>query len=112
MKIPQYIDNIIGNNRLKPIPAEKGQSDQHALILFGMWPRGYEHQLTTNVEKLIAWAKRNGAEAYIVESKMWYDIYDTFREAVRVGYRNHFIIVIGNPVYQELMEKGYINTPV
>lgn len=111
MKIPKYIREIL-ENKAKIVTSINGNVDEidpgYTIRLFGDWPRGYENQLLTRADKLVAWAKRNGADAYVVKSQMWYERYDTYYHATRVGYRNHIYLVITDPVMLELERAGLV----
>lgn len=111
MKIPKYIDEIL-RGKAKIVTtinrSTEGVDPGYTIRLFGDWPRGYETKLLTAVDKLIAWAKRNGADAYVVKSQMWYECYDTYYHATKVGYWNHIYLVITDPVMLELEKAGLV----
>lgn len=115
MKIPKYIREIL-ENKACIVTSINGNVDNidpgYTIRLFGDWPRGYENKLLTSADKLVAWAKRNGADARIVKQQMWYDRYGCsnvgYRHAVDVRYRNHIYLVITDPVMLELERAGLV----
>ena len=115
MKIPKYIDEIL-RGKANIVTTINGNVDNidpgYTIRLFGDWPRGYENKLLTSADKLVAWARRNGADAYTVQRDMWYHHYDCtnagYSKAARDGYWNHIYLVITDPVMLELEKAGLV----
>lgn len=97
MRIPKYIDeNIFPHVALAPI----GQQAPGAYgYTFRVYRPSNAHYLGTfeqNVEKLLAWARREHADAYEVEKH-----YFTTKEHRKPYYRRDYIlVVITDPVAQ------------
>lgn len=115
--VPMYIKDIVA--RLKPTTdyAESGLPG-YTFKLYGKWKIGFENQLQSDCEKLIAWCKRHFADAYVASEHFWWtDVphrASSFRgdkwhkrRAYEVGYRNHIKIIITDPVAHRFEKDGY-----
>ena len=106
--VPEYVREIVKN--LRPT-TDYGENDipGYTFKLYGKYKIGYEGQLESNCEKLIAWCKRYYADAYIVSKHAWWNEVPVpgaalrgdgthRKKAHRDGFRNYIKIVITDPV--------------
>ena len=117
--VPQYIRNIVKNLRLSVSEPEESAIPGYTFRLYGNHKVGYEFQLSTNCEKLLAWCRRYYAEAYVVQEHFWFDDVtkpgSSFaggdkchqRKAYREGFRNYISVVITDPVAYRFEKDGY-----
>lgn len=117
--VPQYIRNIVKNLRLSVSEPEESAIPGYTFRLYGNHKVGYESQLSTNCEKLLAWCRRYYAEAYVVQEHFWFDDVtkpgSSFaggdkchqRKAYREGFRNYISVVITDPVAYRFEKDGY-----
>lgn len=97
--IPQYIKDILPR-------LHQSKTKEHVWELYGKHKCGYESKLETEANKLVNFAKRFYADAEIVETHFWYDVFrdsevswKTRRaKAYCQGFRNSVEIRITDPV--------------
>lgn len=105
-KVPKYIREITSRLRFEP---SHNPCPGYTFNLYGKWKVGYEEQLSKDAENLINWAKRQHADAYVVQEHFWYNEISRRNEyevgyrnrqqrAYKCGYRNHITLVITDPV--------------
>lgn len=114
--VPKYIKEIVPRLRLTADYAE-GDIPGYTFKLYGKHKIGYEDQLQSNCEKLLAWCKRWYADAYIASEHFWYtDVpaptrfpgdQSHRRRAYEMGYRNYIKVVITDPVAHRFEKDGY-----
>lgn len=116
--VPKYIREIVAN--LRPT-TNYGENDLagYTFKLYGKHKIGYESQLRTDCEKLIAWCNRYYAEATINEEHFWWDDVPTptgvdypgnkwhRRKAYREGFRNYIKVTITDPVAHRFEKDGF-----
>lgn len=118
--VPQYIREIA--SRLRPT-TQYGEKDLagYTFLLYGRHKVGYESQLETDCDKLIAWCRRYYADAFITEKHFWYDEVEmgayavpkqVRQKAYRIGYRNHIKLVITDPVAFRFEKDGFYKEQV
>ena len=117
--VPQYIRDIVRNLRPSVSELEETALPGYTFRLYGNHKVGYESQLSTNCEKLLAWCRRYYAEAYVVQQHFWFDDVakpgSSFaggdkchqRKAYREGFRNYISVVITDPVAYRFEKDGY-----
>ena len=117
--VPQYIRDIVKNLRLSVSEPEETALPGYTFRLYGNHKVGYESQLSTTCEKLLAWCRRYYAEAYVVQQHFWFDDVakpgSSFaggdkchqRKAYREGFRNYISVVITDPVAYRFEKDGY-----
>ena len=117
--VPQYIRDIVKNLRLSVSEPEESAIPGYTFRLYGNHKVGYESQLSTNCEKLLAWCRRYYADAYVVQQHFWFDDVakpgSSFaggdkchqRKAYREGFRNYISVVITDPVAYRFEKDGY-----
>ena len=92
--VPRYMREIASRLYLTTDYTENDVAG-YTFKLYGKWKLGYEGQLKSDCEKLIAWCKRWYADAYVVSEHFWYiDVPGEFpkyqmQRAYRTGYRNY-----------------------
>lgn len=105
--VPQYIREIVKNLRLDT-RYEEDDVPGYTFRLYGKHRVGYESQLSSDCEKLLAWCKRHYADAYVVGEHFWFtdvpaphdfggDLAHQ-RKAYELGYHNYIKVVITDPV--------------
>ena len=116
--VPKYIREIASRLRLTT-DYEDGDYPGYTFKLYGRWKIGYENQLKTECEKLIAWSKSWYADAYVVKEHFWYDDVPLptehdyggskwhKRKAYRQGFRNYIKLVITDPVAWRFERDNY-----
>lgn len=115
--VPKYIKEIVTRLKLTTDYAENDLPG-YTFKLYGKWKIGFESQLQSDCEKLIAWCKRYYADAYITSEHFWWtDVphrAGSFsgdkwhkRRAYEVGYRNYIKVVITDPVAHRFQIDGY-----
>lgn len=114
--VPKYIREIVPQLHLTTDYAE-GDNPGYTFKLYGKWKIGYEEQLQSDCEKLIAWCKRWYADAYIASEHFWYTDVPAptrfsgdnshRRRAYEMGYRNYIKVIITDPVAHRFEKDGY-----
>lgn len=113
--VPKYIREIVARLHLTTDYAEN-DIPGYTFKLYGKWKVGYESQLDSDCEKLIAWCKRCFADAYVAERHFWYNEVEMgpfamqkqkMRKAFRIGYRNYIKVIITDPVAHRFEKDGY-----
>lgn len=114
--VPKYIREIVARLQLTTDYAEN-DIPGYTFKLYGKWKIGYESQLQSDCEKLLAWCKRYYADAYIVSNHFWHtdvpaphdfrgDLAHQ-RRAYELGYRNYIKVVITDPVAHRFEKDNY-----
>ena len=118
-KVPEYIKEIV--QRLTPFlidyKSEEGDFWGYTFRLDAKWKCGYESQLASDCQKLIAWCRRQNAHAELIEYCYWYDKAPAYgaikgsmahlRKARKQGFRNHAYLVITDPVAFRFEKDNY-----
>ena len=115
--VPKYIKEIVPRLKLTTDYAEN-DIPGYTFKLYGKHKIGYEGQLMSDCEKLLAWCKRWHADAYIVSEHFWgTDIPVTpggiagdrnhRHKAYVLGYRNYIKVIITDPVAHRFEKDGY-----
>lgn len=114
--VPKYVREIVTRLHLTTTYAEN-DIPGYTFNLFGKYKIGYENQLQSDCEKLIAWCKRYYADAYVVSEHYWYTDVPAANEyrgdrshrrrAYEMGYRNYIKLVITDPVAHRFEKDGY-----
>lgn len=115
--VPQYIRDIVSRLHLTTDYAET-DIPGYTFKLYGNWRVGYESQLQSDCEKLIAWCKRYYADAYVASTHFWWEDVphsanscggDKWHKAkaYRDGYRNYIKVIIADPVAYRFEKDGY-----
>lgn len=114
--VPKYIREIVPRLRLTTDYAE-GDIPGYTFKLYGKHKVGYEDQLHSDCEKLLAWCKRWYADAYIASEHFWYtDVpvpnrfsgdHSHRRRAYEMGYRNYIKVIITDPVAHRFEKDNY-----
>ena len=114
-EVPKYIREIASRLRLTTDYTETDLPG-YTFKLYGKYKVGYESQLKTDSEKLIAWCKRYYADAYIVSEHFWYKEVavgpyalpkQQRKKAYQTGYRNYIKVIITDPVALRFENDGY-----
>lgn len=106
--VPAYIREIVQNLRLST-NYDAADLPGYTFKLYGKHRVGYENQLSSDCEKLLAWCQRYFAEAYVVSEHFWWTDVPVpggslcgdkshKRKAFRDGHRNYIKVVITDPV--------------
>lgn len=114
--VPKYIREIVARLHLTTNYAENDLPG-YTFKLYGKWKLGYESQLTSDCEKLVAWCKRHYAEAYVASEHFWWADVSApngfaggrshRRRAYETGYRNYIKVIITDPVANRFEKDGY-----
>ncbi len=115
--VPKYIQEIVSRLHEATDYAENDLVG-YTFKLYGKWKIGYESQLQSDCEKLIAWCKRYYADAYIASEHFWFtDVPNRTqiadgnkyhrRAAYLQGYRNYIKVVITDPVAHRFEKDNY-----
>jgi len=114
--VPKYIKEIVPRLNQTTDYAENDLPG-YTFKLYGRHKIGYEDQLTSDCEKLLAWCKRYYADAYIASEHFWRtDVpapnrfgldHAHKRRAYETGYRNYIKVVITDPVAHRFEKDGY-----
>lgn len=113
--VPKYIREIVARLHLTTDYAGSDLAG-YTFKLYGKWRVGYENQLESDCEKLIAWCKRYYADAYVAEKHFWYNeiemgpfamLKQKMKKAYRIGYRNYIKVIITDPVAHRFEKDGY-----
>lgn len=120
--VPKYIREIVSRlypiNTSDPIWNNPDCNPGYTFKLYGRRKIGAKVGSQDDVEKLIKWAKSWYAHAELLEEHMWYndvpvgkwDFQGTRNhraKAYRLGFRNHWYIVISDPVCQRFEKDGF-----
>ncbi len=98
--IPQYINEILPRLHLS-------KTKEYTWRLYGKHKCGYVSQLENEAGKLVSFAKRFYADAEIVKTHFWFDVFPATKaesrqarlaKAYRQGFRNSIEIRITDPV--------------
>lgn len=115
--VPAYIREIV--KRLRPVTDfQENDIPGYTFKLYGRYKLGYENQLKTDCEKLLAWCRRYYADAYVLSVHAWWkdvepcggDYRGTHShkmKAYREGFQNHIKVVITDPVARRFEEDNY-----
>ena len=102
--IPKYIRDILPN--LRPTVYDEGGDVGYVWRLYGKHRIGFESQLKSEAERLVKWAKRYYADAYVIKEHFWYNdlpiAYQNKNYAYRTNHRNYITINITDPVAKQL----------
>lgn len=120
-KVPAYIREIV--KRLAPCLMDFHDDDGdwwgYTFRLNAKWKCGYENQLKTDCEKLIAWCSAHDAHSALIRYSWWYNDAplpnsNTIRgskehrqRAWKSGFRNHAYLVISDPVAYRFEKDGF-----
>lgn len=115
--VPKYIREIVTRLHLTDDYAENDVAG-YTFKLYGKWKVGFESQLQSDCDKLIAWCKRYYADAYVISEHFWdtdvpaalYGIRGDRahrRKAYEMGYRNYIKVIITDPVAHRFEQDGY-----
>lgn len=115
--VPKYIREIVPRLKLTTDYAENDLPG-YTFKLYGKYKIGYEEQLMSDCEKLLAWCKRWYADAYVVSEHFWWADVEQVpggfrgdkwhkRKAYRAGFRNYIKVVITDPVAHRFEKDNY-----
>lgn len=114
--VPKYIKEIVSRLKLTTNYTENDLPG-YTFKLYGKHKIGYEEQLNSDCEKLLAWCKRWYADAYIASEHFWYkEVPEPYecsstrahrQKAYRMGYRNYIKVIITDPVAHRFEKDGY-----
>ena len=120
-KVPAYIREIA--KRLAPCLMDFHDDDGdwwgYTFRLNAKWKCGYENQLKTDCEKLVAWCNAHNAHSTLIRYSWWYNdaplpnsnairgSKEHRQRAWKSGFRNHAYLVISDPVAYRFEKDGF-----
>ena len=113
--VPKYIRDIASRLR-RDLTCQNGVWGYN-WGLYGQHKIGYENQLATECQKLLAWCRRYYAEAELIEEHYWWHQVPSIhgdggskwhrQRAYRAGVRNYVIVTITDPVAQQFEKDNF-----
>ena len=100
MTVPKYVVEMVMRKRITPAPTSEQQEDAwgYAFRLYRYSNGQREGNFKAEVLRLVEWAKREGADARLVQH-IWF----TTKEHRKPMYRRDYaLVVITDPVAQKL----------
>lgn len=115
--VPAYIKDIV-RNLSSTTDYKEHDVPGYTFKLYGRHKIGYESQLQSDCEKLLAWCQKWYADAYVISEHFWWTdvpaasgglIGDRSHraKAYRDGFRNYIKVVVTDPVAHRFEKDKY-----